>query len=78
MLEGRIQTTMEVWPIERHLSKFKEKRSNSICYFIAPSIFSDSYSQIEWLKDKKSLFIYPKKIKNFIRYLEENQKLYTF
>ena len=77
MLEGGTQTKMEVWPISRHLSEFKRKRANSICYFVAPSIFSDSYNQIEWLKDKKNLSIYPKKIKDFIGYLEKNRKLYA-
>ena len=65
MLEGSVQTKMEVWPIGRHLLEFKRKRVNSMCYFVAPSIFSDSRDQIEWLKEKKNLFIYPKTIENF-------------
>ena len=76
MSEGRTQTIMEVWPIERHLLEFKKKRKNSVCFFIAPSIFSDSYSQAEWLKDQKQLFIYPKKIEDFIEHLEKSEKLY--
>lgn len=76
MSEGRTQTVMEVWPIERHLLKFKEKKQNSMCYFIAPSIFSDSLSQISWLKQEKDLFISPKTIKEFVQHLEHNDKLY--
>ena len=76
MSEGRTQTVMEVWPIERHLLEFKKKSKNSVCFFIAPSIFSDSYSQIEWLKDQKQLFIYPKKIEDFIEHLENSEKLW--
>ena len=77
MSEGRTQTVMEIWPIERHLLEFKKKRENSICFFIAPSIFSDSYSQVEWLKAKKQLLIYPKRIEDFIKHLEKSEKLYT-
>lgn len=76
MSEGRTQTVMEVWPIGRHLSEFKKKKENSICYFIAPSIFLDSCNQINWLRDKKNLFIYPKKIKDFVRFLEKSKELY--
>ena len=76
MSEGRAQTVMEIWPIERHLLEFKKKREKSVCYFIAPSVFSDSYSQVEWLKAKKQLFIYPKTIKEFVKHLEESKKLY--
>ena len=75
MLEGSTQTKMEIWPIGRHLKEFKQKTANSICYFVAPSIYSDSYDQIHWLKDKKKFYIYPKKIKDFIEHLESN-KLY--
>ena len=76
MLEGRVQTQMEIWPIERHLREFKKKRENSICYFIAPSIFSDSDSQVNWLKDQKNLIIYPKKFEEFIKLLENSKNLY--
>ena len=77
MLKGSAQTKMEVWPIGRHLLEFKQKKANSICYFVAPSIYSDSYDQINWLKDKKRLYIYPKKIKDFIEHLENNRELYV-
>ena len=76
MLEGGTQTKMEVWPIGRHLSEFKRKRENSICYFVAPSIFPDSYNQVEWLKERKELFISPKTIKEFVEHLENSRELY--
>lgn len=37
--EGRMQTMMEVWPISRHLGEFKKGTKDSMCYFVAPSIF---------------------------------------
>ena len=76
MSEGRVQTVMEVWPIGRHLLEFKKNKVNSICYFIAPTVFSDSYDQINWLKDEKNLVIYPKKIEEFVKHLENNNKLF--
>lgn len=40
MAEGRQQTIMEIWPIERHLIAFKEKYTeNSQAVFIAPSLY---------------------------------------
>jgi len=53
MSEGRTQTMMEVWPISRHLEEFGKKAKNSMCYFVAPSIFSDSVKQIELRKTKR-------------------------
>jgi len=41
MSEGRLQTMMEVWPISRHLGQFQKNTKNSMCYFVAPSIFND-------------------------------------
>ena len=76
MSEGGTQTKMEVWPIGRHLAKFCEKAPNSMCYFVAPSIFSDSIMQIGYLKYKDNLFIYPKTIKEFLEHLEDNNVLY--
>ena len=76
MSQGVTQTKMEVWPIGRHLKEFKKISEQSICYFVAPSIFSDSYSQITWLKDRKNLLIFPKTIKEFIHYLETNSHLH--
>ena len=75
MLEGGQQTKAEVWPIARHLSEFKEKIGDAICYFIAPSIFSDSIRQINFLKPSENLFIYPKKIEDFIKILDEKTNL---
>ena len=76
MSEGRTQTVMEVWPIARHLQEFGKKTKKSMCYFVAPSIFADSARQIEYVKEKDSLSIYPKTIKEFLVHLENNTVLY--
>ena len=76
MSEGRIQTVMEVWPIARHLQEFGKKTKNSMCYFVAPSIFTDSVRQIEYLKEKDNISIYPKTIKEFLEHLDSNSVLY--
>lgn len=72
MSEGRTQTVTEIWPIERHLKDFidNNKYETAICYFIAPSIYSDSKSQIDYVKDKKKMIITPKTILEFIEYIE--------
>lgn len=50
MAEGRTQTMMEIWPIERHLKDFIEKNKfDAQCVFIAPSIFLDSKHQIDFV-----------------------------
>lgn len=78
MTEGRVQTTMEVWPISRHLEAFQNKyNSNSQCIFIAPSIYKDSERQIKWVKSEENLTIRPYKIEDFISYLETESKLYA-
>lgn len=76
MSEGRTQTMMEVWPIARHLEKFQKNNTNSICYFVAPSIFVDSRNQIDYVKDKQGLHIYPKDIKEFLEHLNTNKSFY--
>lgn len=77
MSEGRTQTMMEIWPISRHLEKFSQKAENSMCYFVAPSIFIDSIKQINYVRDKDNMFISPKTIKEFLKHLKENDVLYT-
>jgi hypothetical protein len=78
MAEGRVQTTMEVWPISRHLEAFQNKyKRNSQCFFIAPSIFSDSERQIKWVKSEENLTIRPYKIDDFISYLDTGNQLYV-
>lgn len=77
MSGGRIQTVMEVWPISRHLEDIKKKTPNSICYFIAPSIFIDSLRQIQYIKQKEDLDIYPKTISEFVELLDNSQTLYN-
>ena len=77
MSEGRTQTVSEIWPIGRHLKEFANKAENSMCYFIAPSIFSDSKKQIKFEKQEENLFISPKTIEEFINHLEDSNILYT-
>ena len=77
MSEGRTQTMMEVWPISRHLTEFSKKAENSMCYFVAPSIFSDSAKQIDYVKQTENLFISPKTIEEFLEHLESNNVLYS-
>lgn len=77
MSEGRTQTMMEVWPIGRHLAEFGKKIKNPMCYFVAPSIFSDSVKQIEYVRHTENLFIYPKTIEEFLEHLNTNNILYA-
>lgn len=76
MSGGRTQTMMEVWPISRHLEKFSKKSKSSMCYFVAPSIFIDSERQIEFVREKEKLSIYPKTIEDFLEQLEVEENLY--
>ncbi len=76
MSEGRIQTVAEVWPIARHLETFIKKRKDSICYFVAPSIFTDSIRQINYVKKEDNLDIVPKTIEDFLDYIEKAKLLY--
>ena len=78
MAEGRQQTMMEIWPISRHLKEFKDKYTpNSQCVFIAPSIFSDSQMQINYVRDTEGHVIRPYNIPDFIEYLESSENLYS-
>lgn len=76
MAEWRTQTMMEVWPITRHLEEFSKKTEKSMCYFIAPTIYQDSEMQIEYVKEKKDIFILPKTIEWFLTHLESESSLY--
>ena len=76
MSQGRTQTVMEIWPIGRHLEKFSNKVENAICYFVAPSIFSDSKKQIAFLRKEENKIILPKTIGEFIECLENSDALY--
>ena len=77
MSGGRTQTMMEVWPIKRHLKTFSEKlETQSMCHFIAPSIFEDSIRQIEYIKYTSGLNIKARSIDEFVDYLETSNKLY--
>lgn len=77
MAEGRTQTMMEVWPIERHLVSFKEiTSSESQCVFVAPSIYADTNRQIDYVRTTAGHIIRPYKIVDFISFLENTDKLY--
>ncbi len=76
MSEGRMQTVMEIWPISRHLEEFETKVKNSMCYFVAPSIFIDSIKQIEWVRQNEKRFIYPKTIDEFLKHIEKHSVLH--
>jgi hypothetical protein len=77
MSGGRTQTMMEVWPISRHLTEFSKKvKLNSMCHFIAPSIYVDSKKQIKYVKDTEDLNIKPRTIEEFIGFLETNKTLF--
>lgn len=77
MSEGRTQTMMEVWPISRHLVEFSKKSKDSMCYFIAPSIFADTFKQINYVKDTENLNIKHYTILEFINHLENAEMLYS-
>lgn len=77
MSEGRMQTMMEVWPISRHLGEFQKGTKDSMCYFVAPSIFKDSVMQINYVKEKENLSILPKTIEEFLTHIENNKILYS-
>ncbi len=77
MAEGRTQTMMEVWPIERHLIEFQNKSANSQAIFIAPSIFNDSQRQIDYVKFSTQKTIRPYTIEAFIQFLNKTASLYV-
>ena len=76
MSEGRTQTMMEVWPITRHLEAFNSNFNCAMCYFIAPTIFTDSVRQIRYLKSEENHRIEPFTINDFINHLENVDKLF--
>jgi hypothetical protein len=76
MSEGRMQTMMEVWPVSRHLNQFQKGTKDSMCYFVAPSIFKDSVMQINYVKEKENLSILPKTIEEFLTHIESREALY--
>jgi hypothetical protein len=77
LLQGRQQTVAEIWPIERHLSDFIAELPNSNCCFIAPTIYSDSQRQIDFVKYSKNLTIKPFSINDFVDRLESESTLYN-
>lgn len=77
MAEGRQQTMMEIWPIERHLIAFiDEHELPSQCIFIAPTIYADSKRQIDYVKFTNRLTIRDYKIDEWSEYLENENTLY--
>ena len=77
MSGGRTQTMMEIRPIERHLDDML-REMEAQCIFIAPEIYSDSLSYIDFVKfqsdNKKIIRAYD--IQALLRYLETQQSLY--
>lgn len=76
MSEGRTQTMMEIWPIARHLEEFGKSTKESMCYFVAPSIFKDSEMQIQFVKEKQDIDIVPKTIEEFLEHIDNREALY--
>lgn len=78
MAEGRQQTMMEIWPIERHLIAFINEHNNvpAQCIFIAPTVYSDSKRQIDFVKSTNSLTIRDYTIDSWSEYLENVKTLY--
>lgn len=61
---------MEIWPIERHLNDFIEREQlPSQALFIAPSIYSDSLRQIQFVRVDTGRTIRPYPIDGFLQYL---------
>lgn len=77
MAEGRTQTMMEVWPISRHLVAFAPKVDRAMCFFIAPSIYTDTTRQINYVRDTESLRIIAHTIEDFLNNLESADVLYA-
>lgn len=77
MAEGRTQTMMEIWPIERHLQDFiKENNFAAQCVFVAPSIYPDSKRQIDFVKFTNNLTIRDYSVDALTQYLESARTLY--
>ena len=75
MATGRTQTMMEVWPITRHLEDFQRKL-DSQCLFVAPSIFIDSRRQIDYVRIQEGRIIRPYSIDEFLDHLDHACTLY--
>ena len=78
MAEGRQQTVMEVWPIERHLSDFvhKVEPGDAQCIFVAPTIYGDTERQISFVRYDSGLTIRPYRIEDFVGYMEQASGIY--
>jgi len=77
MAEGRTQTMMEIWPIERHLETFIQNNNiEAQAIFTAPTIYADSKRQIDYVKYSKQLVIRGYAIDGLVEYLENKKRLY--
>lgn len=77
MIEWRWQTIAEWWPVERHLLKYSQNYKESMCYFVAPTIFIDTSNYFEFRNNKVWLNIISKGISEFIDLLENNKTFYS-
>lgn len=77
MAEGRTQTMMEIWPIERHLGEFAQQCGlETQAIFVAPSIYADSQRQIDFVKFQANRTIRPYPINEFVDFLNNTATLY--
>ena len=77
MAEGRTQTMMEIWPIERHLETFIQNNNfEAQAIFTAPTIYADSKRQIDYVRYSKQLVIRDYAIDGLVEYIENKDKLY--
>lgn len=76
MLAGTQQYLREIPPIARHLKERIDLRQDAISLFVAPTIFIDSSRWAEFIENKEGLKIYTLSIQDFIRNLENKDRLY--
>lgn len=79
MALGRTQTIMEIWPIGRHLEDF-QKKQDSQCIFVAPTIYTDSLKQIKYVSadSRGKLKIRPYDIAQLLVFLEQTPSLFEY
>ena len=76
-LENKENITQQVMGVSELISDFIAELPNSNCCFIAPTIYSDSQRQIDFVKYSKNLTIKPFSINDFVDRLESESTLYN-